>query len=534
MKKVLALLLAIAMILSLAACSGKGKDKGTYNDAGYYEIFSSTDEDGTMSRADYDDLDWLIFLQLNDDGTGVLDMDDGDAYDLTWKDGSVTMDGETINYALAGGMLTLDLDGLVMIFKKAAAPAKEEAAGGFGGLIGKGKAAAGANAAPAGPAGTWALIEIQSDNPDASATAEDIQMLADLGLSSELVLNDDGTGELTIFGESQDVTWDDDGMTVDGDPTEYVVDGNTISLTQETTTLVFERAEAETAESTKKDEGDKPEAAAPAAAGGDFTPVEADLGDYHVKILSAESFSDHDDKDGIRFYFDFTNNSDEPEDAWILNLEAEQDGYTLVDTYANSKDDVPEYGNAGLYVQPGVTIRCIDEFSYKPTGGEITLTISTWDSDTDLVATFDPEALPGRPGDWSPELIDDPQLYLDYPSEGSTDEYDIAITGAEIVPGDSYFTDGDVIRVFFDFTNNDDEATSCWWATNIYLYQDGIQLDTGYAKDETDADDLFRADIEPGESVSCSRCWNLRSDSPVEAVVQTWSDVVCAGTFYSD
>lgn len=513
MKKALALILALVMVLSLAAC---GRSKATYNDAGYYEIFSSTDPSGeTMTRADYDAADWLIFLQLDEDGTGVLDWDDGDTDALTWSDGSITAGGETYSYALAGGMLTLEVnDGAVYILKKTDAPVA--AAGGFSGLIGKGKAAAagaeGEKAEPAGPAGTYTLVEMQSPDPDDSATREDIEMLAELGLICELTLREDGAGELVLFGESQELTWDENGVTVDGETVGYTLDGDTLTLSQDGMTLVFERSGA--ADNGEKNEGD--------------------VGDLHVKVVGAEPFVDHDDKDAIRFYFEFTNAADDTTTAYSLNYEAEQDGYELVDTYAWTEDDAPEFGNSSLSVEPGVTILCLEEYNYKPDGGEVVFTVSTWGTDDTVVATFDPANLPGRPDVWEPEPIEDPQFYLDYPAEGSTDDYAVKITDAEIVDADSWYDYDTVIRVYFDFTNNGDEATSCWWATNIYAYQDGVQLEVGYPEEEVDSDGMFSTDIEPGETVTCSRCFALRSDTPVEVAFATWRDVIAAGTFYAD
>ena len=62
-------------------------------------------------------------------------------------------------------------------------------------------------------------------------------------------------------------------------------------------------------------------------------PVSADLGDYHITIVAAEEFTDIDGKAAIRFYYDFTNNSDDLESAWVnLDYKASQEGYELVST----------------------------------------------------------------------------------------------------------------------------------------------------------------------------------------------------------
>ena len=89
-----------------------------------------------------------------------------------------------------------------------------------------------------------------------------------------------------------------------------------------------------------------------------------------------------------------------------------------------------------------------------------------------------------------------------------------------------------MVRVYFTFTNTGTEATSCWWATNVYAYQDGVELDIGFPEDDVQSDDDFDVDVQPGESITCSRCWVVRSESPVEIVFQTWEGVVAADTFY--
>jgi len=286
-----------------------------------------------------------------------------------------------------------------------------------------------------------------------------------------------------------------------------------------------------------------PEADAPAApeqessAPAVFKPVGMDIGDYYVEVIGAEYFADSDDKDAVRFYYDFTNRSDDAISAWFaLNYAAEEDGYELVSTYAYYEDDVPEYGNDSLKVQPGVTIRCVAEFSFRPDGSELTFHAYDYD-DNELVCVFDPQNLPGRPGDWSIEPITDPQNYLDYPAEGENECAYVAITGVEIVPGDPWFGYDEVIRAYFDYTNYEDEESYIDYTTNIIAFQDGVELDYGIAEDSLDSDDVWGNDVPAGESCSVSRCWALRSDSPVEIVVIDWrwpGDVICASTFYPD
>jgi len=62
-----------------------------------------------------------------------------------------------------------------------------------------------------------------------------------------------------------------------------------------------------------------------------------------------------------------------------LEILAEQEGFELNTTMDSAADDVPEYGNDWLCVRPGVTIRCIEEYSYKEGGDLVTVTFTGQD-----------------------------------------------------------------------------------------------------------------------------------------------------------
>jgi len=456
MKRLLCAILASAMLLTLCACGGTGK-KGTYNDAGYYAIFSVDEGDETFTQSDFESMDWNIFLQLNDDGTGVLDMDNGDVTELTWKDGSINDGTGDLPYVLAGGMLTLDLsdsDGtFVMIFKKGAAPA--------------------------------------------DVTEE--------------------TGEATAVSSFAD----------------------RFSRTGNPESPAAEDAEEESApgpENAEEENAPGPEDVEekPASSGtGSFVPVSGDIEDFHVEILGAEAFEDSDGNPAVRFYYDFTNNSEDPiAPFWDLNYAAEEDGYKLVTAYADYSENIPEYNNDYLTVFPGITIRCIDQYAFRPDGEELTFTISSYYGDS-LTATFNPQDLPGRPGEWSPELNPDLQFYAGYSDDGSSDDAHVYIDRAENASESSWNGGGRLIRVYFEYTNTGDEEAHLTSACTVRAYQDGIELDTSYADDELESDDAYYDDVKPGEKVTVSQCWRLRSDSPIEIAVTDWwtDEVICACLF---
>ena len=409
MKKTLCILLAAALILALAGCFGSADETASYNDAGTYEVYMTTDGAAVMTRADYAAQDWAICLRLGADGKGELDMGGGDVRALTWSDGSLTMGGETVAYTAADGMLALALSG---------------------------------------SGGPFVMLFQREDLAAASAAAQ-------------------------TAAEPEPV---------------------------------------------------------PEPGGGDL------LG-CHVEFVAAEAFTNAEGKPAVRFYYDFTNTSSVPAGAWMtLRMDADEDGYPLMYTYADMEDDVPEYGNSDLSVLPGVTVRCVNEYTYNPDGRLLTLTL-TDSEDRTLSGTFDAQALAGRPGDWSPEAVPSPDWYGGLDSAGDTESAHIAIDRAETAAGDPESgTGGRVLRVYFDYANLGEYDSFITNSLSITAYQDGIALPIGFAAQETFSDQHMYDDVAPGGELSASRCWALRSDSPVLVLVTNWmtEEPVCAAVFPAD
>ena len=258
-----------------------------------------------------------------------------------------------------------------------------------------------------------------------------------------------------------------------------------------------------------------------------FEPVSASIGGYDVTVVGAELFTDTEDKDGIRVYWDFTNTSEETTYPYCdLSVEMEQEGFELNTTYVWSEDDVPEYGNDSLDLRPGFSIRCVSEYNCKADGEAISFTIyDWWDEEDALTVEFDPKNLPGRPEkDLEMETVSDPAWTEGMETEGyvGEDAY-VVIDTAEVVPG--WDNGEEVIRVYFEFTNEAEEAANMWWATYYRAFQDGVELVEDWAEQDVPEDENATMDIEPGETAYCSVCWELRSDSPVEIeVYDTWTE----------
>ena len=361
-------------------------------------------------------------------------------------------------------------------------------------------------------------------------TKDDLKAVGGDPDSMFLILNEDGTGTMVTAGEDvEQLTWKDGTLTTENEAIPYALDGDTLTLSGESAKMTFTRssdtppaipdgtasAEPEDSEKIEMLDGDGDMAEPPLEVSTE--PVSADLGDYHVTILAAEQFQDTDDKDSVRFYIDFTNNSEEAASFYFsCNVKAYQEGYELVDTYAAFDEYAPEDGNNTLNILPGTTIRCIEEYNFKPDGGMLEFTVSESSSDESITMTFDPSNLQGRPADaYTIEPCSSDALVEGLPAEGVYNEdYYVSITGYEVVDG--WFGDGPVLRVFFDFTNNSQEAASFWSKSSVEVMQDGIELSFASPYEDAETDENETMEIQPGETISVSSCFALHdTGSPV-------------------
>ena len=109
--------MAIAASLTLTGC---GK-----SDAGRYNLYSMTEDGETMTMKDmeemYKEMDMEapeMYLELKDDGTGQIVMGDEDTEKVEWKDGVINTDDEEIKYTVKDGKLTMESDGVELVFEK--------------------------------------------------------------------------------------------------------------------------------------------------------------------------------------------------------------------------------------------------------------------------------------------------------------------------------------------------------------------------------------------------------------------------------
>lgn len=220
MKKIIALLFALAMLLSLAACGGSAEEDPN---AGKYIGISAAVGGFSMPMSDiYPGETWI---ELKSGGKGDI-MLDGDSYGLKWA-----LEGETFTLTLEGvdsvgtlknGAIVIDLMdmGCVMTFQKEGTePAENEAP-----------------AASYNDAGYWDLIRIDGATEEDSVSEEDMAMVKEMGMYMYLELLPDGTG--TFFMEEEmAVTW------VDG-TVNFTEDNMSISYTLENGELILDMLEA--------------------------------------------------------------------------------------------------------------------------------------------------------------------------------------------------------------------------------------------------------------------------------------------------
>ena len=268
---------------------------------------------------------------------------------------------------------------------------------------------------------------------------------------------------------------------------------------------------------------------------------ENNLGKFAVALVGAELFDDEDGAKAVRVYLDFTNKADsyttsftdEKNDVILVQGEEELD-----ETDAPYGEDVAEYGNHKRNVRPGVTIRCIYQFALKEETGTVKFTLTAKNQENAVITyDFDLAALPGAPAEaFVAKEIAAPDFNNGWPESGEIKDYysgqaqhNLVIKNAEFVDGTR---DTKLIRVYYEFTNNKDEATDLFDAVDLRIFQDGIQLVEGQANELCESDLAFSKDVEAGQTVTVSNVYILISDSPVEVEANDiWDDMGIAKQF---
>ena len=256
-------------------------------------------------------------------------------------------------------------------------------------------------------------------------------------------------------------------------------------------------------------------------------------GSYSVAITGAQAAKNADGDDTLRIYFTYTNHSEYSQSAWdTLKLAAEQNGKAL------EPDDAQETTDEGVMllsrVRPEVTVQCCYTVDFDPNGGEVGFAIVGWDSGMDggrVHTSFTPGQLPGAPQKLELKSVAEPKWTAALPAEGAIDDYEVSVTGAELV------TDADgeaAVRILYRFENNSGKEISMDEALRVWTYQDGVSLQTVDPAESRESDDAYTMPVEPGANRIVSCVFRLRnSSSQIEAEVETVESYDAVGQTYA-
>lgn len=490
--RILALLLALAMVLGLCACGGPTYDESLL---GIYTCYAIEVMGFKLSAEDV--LTEPATLELKQGGKGKIGIEGESGsikYTLEGDAITVEIEGETAEGTLKDGVIDIEILSMHMFF------------------IQDGKEIP-TTTAP--EVGYYTFYSAEVDG--VSFTAEDLAALGEDGDYASLQLSGDGTALLVLDGEEQLLNWAD-GLLTDGDESmAYALDGDKITISIEGFEMVFLRS------------GDGAEGGDTPSADSNVFSASCDVDDYHIEVIGAEQYTDMDDKTAVRIYMNYTNNSDVPCSFYsALYCEVFQDGYQLVSAYPDY--DIPEYNTGSQNILPGCTLRVAEEFVFQPDGGELELKLYEYDVEDAVVITLDPANLPGAPAEpFSFTPYDSSSLVEGLSASGTLgDGYDVTIRDLEITKS---WYGVEMVRVFIDFTNNSAEATELWDVTVITAMQDGVALYSSYADDDVETDDNYTQSVEPGQSITVSMCYVLHdTGSPIAFLIDGFAVTGEVGT----
>ena len=122
MKKRIAILLVVLMMLTLIACGGKDGNSAEASIVGTWELVDG-EGDAKETVAMMMSMGMTMSFTFNADGTGSMSASFGgdessENFTYTLEDGKIMMDGSPMNYTLDGDRLSVDINGTMMVFKR--------------------------------------------------------------------------------------------------------------------------------------------------------------------------------------------------------------------------------------------------------------------------------------------------------------------------------------------------------------------------------------------------------------------------------
>ncbi len=233
--------------------------------------------------------------------------------------------------------------------------------------------------------------------------------------------------------------------------------------------------------------------------------------EYTIAYVGAEKMK-NDGEDTLCVFYEFTNNSDESISAsYAIKFDAVQNNAVLDKSFASGNADELYYDI--LKVRPGCTIRCAEEVILENDSDDVYWTVFDWGSE-EQTTVFALDDLPGVPAEeYVLETIDDPTWIEDWSDEGDIDNAHVFIDAPQTTEN---YAGEELIRVVVEFTNNSSEDLNPLFEMPISAYQDGVALETGFAKVSSDSDNAYYDDVAPGKTVTVSQCFVVRTRSPIE------------------
>jgi len=242
MKKILALLLTVAMLLTFAAC-GKEEDPNV----GIYEGVSGEKDGVTLTMEEL--YPGESYLELENGGKAVLVLE-GDEYSGKWKldgeDLDLEVEGEDCSGTLEDGVITFEFadSGIYLTFAmEGKAISDDEEASQEEETEETEETVPEESAITYEDAGYWELVRVDGQDEETSLSAENVEWMKAYGAIMYLELLEDGTGIVDVDGEMP-ITWQD-GTLFGENAIElpYTVTDGELVLELEGTLLVFARTE---------------------------------------------------------------------------------------------------------------------------------------------------------------------------------------------------------------------------------------------------------------------------------------------------
>ena len=206
MKKLLSILLTLALALSLCACGGPQYDESLM---GVYTCYA-VEMLGIEMKAD-EVLSQTSTLELKQGGKGKMNIEGTSGsvkYTLDGETITVDIDGETATGTLKDGVLHIEIMNMNMYFIQEGKEVPEVVAPEVGYF-------------------TFESMEMDGE----TLTKDDMKAVGGDPDSFFLIINEDGTGTLAVAGEdAQQLTWKDGTFSMGDETVPYTIDGDTLTL----------------------------------------------------------------------------------------------------------------------------------------------------------------------------------------------------------------------------------------------------------------------------------------------------------------